>query len=340
MTKIPIVYAADNNYVLPTIVSITSLLENKNSNTFYTIFILDTGITDENKKEFYWKKFNTGYELHFIGVNLGELVSHHAYGSWTPTIYAKYYISDLLPDYDKCLWLDGDTIIQKDLGELYDIDLGKNYLGAVMSPETNYNVAAENHYVLERSTYNLKCINVGVLLLNLKLLRNIGGGNFLHNETLNSIAALPNDSIVTEQDIINKVLTTKIIYLPLKYNTYVDNFSFIGRPYYPFCFDRKTIEEALLDPVVIHYTLPEKPWIYKNAEKMYDRYFKKYRALWDCYYRLSPFVKNHLPRKRISNIQIFYHFIKPLLKKSTFLLSIKRKSYKTHIESTIHDFFD
>jgi lipopolysaccharide biosynthesis glycosyltransferase len=176
MNSIPVVFASDNNYVVPTIVAITSMLENKKQSTFYELFILDDGISNENKEKFIWAQYQNEYALKFISVDLKELESKKCCGTWVPAIYAKYFICDLLPDFKKCLWLDSDTIILSDLTELYNTELDNNYLAAVKSPGTNYNVAAEKHAVLSREKYYLKCINVGMLVLNLVALRELGGG--------------------------------------------------------------------------------------------------------------------------------------------------------------------
>jgi lipopolysaccharide biosynthesis glycosyltransferase len=340
MNTVPVVYASDSGYVLPTVVSITSLLANKNKDTFYRLFIIGDKLSGEDRKKFSWEQYRDDYELSFLQVELKELEAARAYGSWPATIYAKYFICDLLKDQDKCLWLDGDTIILSDLSDLFAVNLQDNYLGAVKSPGTNYNVSAGKHPVLERDKHQLKCINVGVLLLNLKALRKIGGSVFFMRETLRSVSSLPPATPVTEQDIFNKFLSDRIEYLPLKYNLYVDNKNFLERPYYPFCFDRDTLEDAFLNPAIIHYTVPEKPWKYSNAEKTYAYPFRTYRNLWDSYYKLSPLGAARLRRKRIPFTRLLWLFAKPILKRSSFLLRLKRKICKTKIESRVHDLFD
>jgi lipopolysaccharide biosynthesis glycosyltransferase len=341
MNTVPVVYASDSSYVLPTIVSITSLLTNKSKDTFYRIFIIGEKLSKEDKDKFLWERHKDDYELRFLSLELKEPELARSSGTWPVNIYAKYFICDLLEDYDKCLWLDGDTIILSDLSELFSVDLQDNCLGAVKSPGTNYNVAAGKHPVLERSKCQLKCINVGMLLLNLKALRETGGGAYFMRETLSSISALSPETPVTEQDIFNKLLAGRIEYLPLKYNLYVDDKNFIDRPYYPFCFDRNTMEEAFLNPVIIHYTVPEKPWKYADAEKVYAHPFKTYRNLWDFYYKLSPLSSLRLRRKRVPLARrLWWFFLRPILKGSPFLLKLKRKICNTKIKSPIHDLFD
>ncbi len=52
MFKVPIVFATDDNMVIPCGVTITSLLMNADKNTFYTIYILyDAGRLKSNNIE-------------------------------------------------------------------------------------------------------------------------------------------------------------------------------------------------------------------------------------------------------------------------------------------------
>jgi lipopolysaccharide biosynthesis glycosyltransferase len=337
MTHIPVIFATDNNYIVPTITAITSLLINKKQDTFYNIVILDDKISDENKKKFVWTQFKDIYELRFIPVNLPDAETTNSRSSWPVAIYAKYFICDLLLEIKKCIWIDSDTIILQDLSELYNTDLKSYCVGGVKSPDTNYNVATEEHHFLTRNKCFLKCINVGVLLLDLEALRNLGGGNYFLKETLDTIALFPPKTPVTEQDMLNKLLADNILYLPLKYNLYVENVNMPARAYYAFCFDRKTIEDALNSPVIVHYTF--KPWLYTNSDKLYASMYKKYYQIWNDYYKASPLGNQKLLRKRLS---FFYRLVfrfKPFFKRFRFLLNIKRKITKTSIDSEMHDFY-
>ena len=61
MNEVVIAYITDDNYVMPTIVSITSAIMNKNESSIYKIFIIGVSINNENKKiieEFISKNIN------------------------------------------------------------------------------------------------------------------------------------------------------------------------------------------------------------------------------------------------------------------------------------------
>lgn len=52
MKKIPIVFAFDRDFFLPASVAIKSLIDSKNSDTEYKVFILHEGISEDDKKRF------------------------------------------------------------------------------------------------------------------------------------------------------------------------------------------------------------------------------------------------------------------------------------------------
>ena len=49
MKQATICFITDNRYIMPTTVAITSLVANKNSDSFYTVYVLAKDLTAENK---------------------------------------------------------------------------------------------------------------------------------------------------------------------------------------------------------------------------------------------------------------------------------------------------
>jgi lipopolysaccharide biosynthesis glycosyltransferase len=69
-------------------------------------------------------------------------------------------LSKILPHEDLVLSLDVDTIVDKNIDELWDLPMEKYYIAAVREPA--------------KSTGSYIYINFGVCLMNLKLLRSTG----------------------------------------------------------------------------------------------------------------------------------------------------------------------
>ena len=79
---------------------------------------------------------------------------------WTYVSLIRLAMPDLLKEETRCIWLDNDTIVTKDIGPLTDIDLEGNYVAMVEEPV--------------RSLYPFKYHNAGVMVMDLDALRKDG----------------------------------------------------------------------------------------------------------------------------------------------------------------------
>ena len=169
--------------------------------------------------------------------------------------YYRLILADLLPDINRIIYLDGDTLIYTDLSEMYNLDMGNNIiLGFV---DNSYKKADE----FGIKTY--KYIVAGVLLINLKKIRK-------ENFTTQFFEFMDkNQDKLTQEDqtVINIVLHGRIDFLPpkfgiwnfvnkeavLKHNNYGnDNLGIKA-------YDEKEILKAWNIPSIIHY-VRAKPW--------------------------------------------------------------------------------
>ena len=76
---------------------------------------------------------------------------------WSYMALMKLALCELFPDEDRVTWLDIDTIVNKDIGPLLDMDLEGNYYGMAEEPI--------------RSKRPFKYYNAGVLVMDLERLR-------------------------------------------------------------------------------------------------------------------------------------------------------------------------
>lgn len=131
MNTIPIVFAFDNNLVMPACVSITSLLTNAKPDTFYDIYILFPE-KEELDKENFNKLTEQFPNCHIQYRTVGNIFDNafEIRGITTPAYY-RLLIPELIPEYDKIIYSDVDVIFREDLQEFYQTDLKDNYLGAV-----------------------------------------------------------------------------------------------------------------------------------------------------------------------------------------------------------------
>ena len=84
----------------------------------------------EYNKACYQKIADTyGCELQYHHVELPEWIDNIVkLGSWSPGIFLRLYLPELLPETDKIFYFDCDTIILTDITKLWGVDLDGKYL--------------------------------------------------------------------------------------------------------------------------------------------------------------------------------------------------------------------
>ena len=120
---INIAYTIDNNYVIPTLISIDSIIKNSSYDTKYDFYIVESGLTTYSKylMKNHIKKYN--HKVEFVPVDTDRITKGvNLYKHLTPIAIARVVIPEILPDVDRVIYLDGDTMVTGDLSELYDFD--------------------------------------------------------------------------------------------------------------------------------------------------------------------------------------------------------------------------
>ena len=251
---IPIVYASDNNYAKYTSVSIQSILENSAKRNFLIFYILiDDEFSERNKELLTNQVEKYGHNIVFVNMkdaykeeNLKIAhISHHT--------YYRLQLPKILGYLNKLIYIDGDTIVLGDIGDLFDFDIKDSYFGGVKAPAFD-NKKHRNRLGIDTSKY----INAGVLLVNNRLL--------IKDKVQKKFEELLNNSYdCQDQDIINVAGFGKITLLPIKYNLmtkYQNTFSrFISEGK----IDKSEFDEAIKCPLIIHYADKIKPWDDKTS---------------------------------------------------------------------------
>ena len=117
---------------------------------------------------------------------------------WTYMSLMRLALPDLLQDERRVLWLDTDTIVEQDISDLFDIDLGDNYVAMVEEPT--------------RSKYPFVYHNAGVMLIDLGVLRADG----IHRKWIRLVNTEPLTAM--DQDAVNIICQGEILTLPPEWN--------------------------------------------------------------------------------------------------------------------------
>lgn len=270
---IPIFYAIDDSYAKFVAVSIKSLIMNANNNYNYDINVIYENLSEENAEKL--KSLETdnvkiiltemNQNLSMITDKLGNRLREYTF---TLTIFFRLFIPVMFPKYDKCIYIDADTVIPGDISRLYNEDLEDNYLGCIVDKSTIDNEILASYFEEVVGIPRDKYINSGVLLMNSKKLRELK----IDEKFLDLYTKYGFDVIAPDQDYINSMCYGHIKYLS-------DIYDAMPNP------NNKEVE----NPVIIHYNLFLKPWQYENVQ--YYDYFWKY-AKFTPYYDEILEIKN------------------------------------------------
>lgn len=131
-----IVFCSDNNYMPLTAVAIQSIVETRNPVDQYDILFFHRGI-EEKYIDAYQKMFGDIGHFSVRFVNIQGMVEDKSFyvknrTDFAQEAYYRLFIPWVLDNhYHRALYLDGDMIIRQDIMQIFETDLGDNYIAAV-----------------------------------------------------------------------------------------------------------------------------------------------------------------------------------------------------------------
>ena len=273
-----IAYTFNRYYLKATEISIFSLLSSRTGKTpLKIILVIENDLKDEDLDTI--KKMTDEAENCSMEIYRPEELFKDSFcfdeDSCAPSegiqvSFYRLYLSKLLGSEDRCLFLDSDLVVRKDLAELYDTDL-KNVCFAGVTDRLCLD-KKELERIRSYKVKNGMYINSGVIMMNLKRLRDTSLDDRLLDMAYSR--AFP----YLDQDVINFCDPDEIRLTDKTYNVFPDDekqewISFIAED---------EIDNALNDPAIVHYIGPEKPWEYrvskgeywKQAEDEYNEWLK------------------------------------------------------------------
>lgn len=270
----------DNSHVFPSLIVMTSALDNNDKKNHILIFylLLSEDFTQDNIDIFESLK-----EKYDVRINYYYMINYFKklkkWGGKTYAIYYKLFISILFPFLERMIHLDGDTVVFKDLWEMFNLPFNDNYF---LAQPTRKDVFKDK--ILKQNV-----INVGVMLINIKKLRE-------DNKDFELIDYLFKKKF-TEQILIGYVCIPKIGYLPFKYGIF-----FIGdiKTYKSHVEDNMIqrvnlteVSEAMKDPTIVHEVFCSPKHWYKNTKTYFEKsnWCKRYQEYFYYYAKKTKYYK-------------------------------------------------
>lgn len=283
---------AANDYFAPYLATtLASILANASPKHNYDLILLSGDMLPGNKqilRQMVADKPN--FSIRFL--NPASLL--HGYhlsvrGHFSIETYYRLVLPQMLPDYEKILYLDSDMVVEADVADLYQEDISGYLLAATRDADT---AGLYNGFEPDKKEYMDKVLQfkrpyeyfqAGVILFNLEAFRKA-----YTTEEILKFAAKEQWQLL-DQDVLNKLCEDRVKYIDMSWNVMVDfghiRINNIIR-LAPQWLNRMYME-AREHPKVIHYAGPEKPWLFPEMDM--GREFWKYA-------KQTPYYENMLFR--------------------------------------------
>lgn len=295
--NIPVILSANNLYAPYTGVFIQSLIDYACPEKNYDIIIFERDISPENKRLLLMLgDKNPNISIRFY--NLFSIFNTIDIG-WIETdmpaeVYCKILAPYILPQYPKLLGVDIDTLLKRDISELFEMDIAPHPMGAML--DITWHGCYQSNYVFSkidvglqdycRNTLTMKnplqYVNGGVLLFDSERYR-----RELSIETILRTAQSKR-FFLAEQDVLNLLMEGKIKFLDLAWNTLLPvNHTISDAIARAPEEGRLAHQKAYEQPYLLHWAAKPKPWVCPDVVLGYE---------WWAVAQKTPFVGHIIAR--------------------------------------------
>ena len=249
---VPIFLTINSAYAPYAAAAIHSLVQHTDPKRYYRVIILHDGLNLVNRWRLrnlvtrnvalQFKKMTRSLYLKAIVAyctrrqkGAGDFFSSAVY-------YYRAFIPLMFPLYRKAVYIDSDTILRGDIGELYDIDLGDNAMAAMVDPKVTVIPEFRDYVDNALGVPHKEYVNSGVQVMDLRKMRKM---KYL-STMIDLIKKYDADLVAPDQDYLNVILRGKILKLDPVWNA-------------------EPVKDLPRNVKLVHFNLFNKPWHYKNV---------------------------------------------------------------------------
>ena len=269
----------DDKYLYPTIVLLTSLLENRKPTTIYNFHILTSNYFNSDyitKIKTLINKYGEEFlKLEFI--NMKSAFQNAMTGTHISTVaYYRISLPSLLPNVDRIIYTDTDVINFKDLTEMYNLELKDNiYFRGTLDYASN--IRELNFFGI----YGNKYINSGILLMNLKSLRKYGVEQKI-KDFIDTHYLEHHDQTAINGACYNNMEKLSVIYGTFNFESYEKIVEYNNDQDKLVRYSEDELKQAYYSPTLLHFAGWTKPWDKGNNIKL-SEYWWYYAKKTDYY---------------------------------------------------------
>ena len=252
LKAVPVFLTINSAYAPYAAASIHSLMQHADPERYYRVIILHDGLNLVNRIRLrslvtkncaiQFKKMSRSLYLKAIVTyctrrqkGAGDFFSSAVY-------YYRAFIPLLFPTYKKAVYIDSDTILRGDIGELFDTDLGDKVMAAMVDPKVTVIPEFRDYVDNALGVPHKEYVNSGVQVMDLKKMRKL---KYL-STMIDLIRKYDADLVAPDQDYLNVILRGKILFLDPKWNA-------------------EPVKDLPKSVKLVHFNLFNKPWHYKNV---------------------------------------------------------------------------
>lgn len=306
-----IVYASDDKFAEVLGVSLISLYENNKEMKELVVYVLESNISERNKQKLLSvsQKYQRR-DVIFIPVdNICEKLSVRVRtdrGSLSQ--YGRLFVSSKLPkDLKRVLYLDCDTIINRSIKELWNLDLKGKTVGALLDAFSKY-----YRMNIELAPDDIM-FNSGVMLIDLERWKEKN----IEEKLLQFIVKKRGKIQQGDQGALNAILSQDVYCFDPCFNavTIFYDFTYKEMLIYrkpPKFYSEEKVKNAVDNPVIIHFTtsiFSKRPWMKGCHHKYVTKWMEyKMQSPWkDC--KLREDDRPQWKKKTVKIIKYFPRFL-------------------------------
>lgn len=242
---------------------IQSIIDCSSTKYNYDIICFETRMSSENRRRIEEMSTNANISVRVISLGSHSVFENASVnGYFSVETYFRLLLPFCLPDYEKIIWLDSDTLVQTDIAELFALDVKGNLVAAthdynamalINGMDSQYSDLCKKELGLSKPE---QYFQAGVLVMNLSAFRD----SFTESDIISLISntAYP----YADQDILNQVCMNRVYWLDSRWDVVADVENCLSNVIKYWCSEEilSTYQRAKEKPYIIHYAGPTKPW--------------------------------------------------------------------------------
>lgn len=302
-----IIYAASDPFAEMLGVSLVSLLYNSRDMDKIYIYVLDCGISDQNRSRLnrICARFKHRLITFIPASNINRELNFNVHADrGSISQYARLFLARHLPaDLDRVLYLDSDTLIRHSVSTLWNLDMHGKTIAALMdafSAQYRRNIDLDRQDIM---------FNSGVMLIDLNRWRD----RHVETRLMQFISDKGGFVQQGDQGALNAVLSKDVCCFHPKFNavTIFFDFSYKEMQIYrksSLYYSEEKIREAVQDPYIIHFTtsfLSLRPWM-RGCHHRYVHLWRRYREMTP--WKDAP-LRKPARRKGMEGANILFHLL-------------------------------